>query len=660
MSGGEAKGPDAGGSDAAKTVGRGKRARLRLPSLDRVVAAGVSAARRFPEVAVCGAVSAVSAVIMLEAESPDTWLGLLRVSSLGIPLFIAVTLFGERRDPGSALRWAPRLLAAGFLVLLYFDFERTTYLNVAQRYVHLSATFHLLASVAPHLGAREPRGFWQYNRALLFRFVLATFYGAAVFLGLALALAALQNLFGVDVPPLHYPRLLFLVAFLLHPLFFLAGLPRDFAALDAERRYPGGLRVFSQYVMLPLVALYVVILTAYMGRVLTTGSWPSGWISYLVSGLAVAGILSLLLVHPDRMGAARNWIDRYALAFWIAIVPAAAMVLLALWQRVDQYGITERRYLLGAMALWLAATALHAAVTRTREIKGIPLTLALLGVVTFVGPWSAYAVAERSQVGRLEALLGSHGALVDGRVMPDTVAIPYEAFGQAEAVVFYLVEHHGTDGFEGWYAEEGTASDEAAEADATAEADVAAEGEPGAEVAAVDTVPSPPPDSRERVAAILRELRIRPGPSGLPVQLSAAEPPGPVEADGFDLLVAIGPDGRGLVGGDTVRFAFSGDSLEVVMWLAGREEARAPLAPLVARAGELRGDAPGTRLFTLGVEAERYEVPAAELVVDLVGDAWRARLALRSLTLYPQAGGRLVPGHLVPAAALLRRAEPPG
>lgn len=133
---------------------------------------------------------------------------------------------------------------------------------------------------------------------------------------------------------------------------------------DAGRRWT--LRIVAVAV---LVALYLLFerwqywnLGQRYAHLSVTGSWPSGWISYLVSGLAVVGIFSLLMVHPDRMDAKHGWIDRYARAFWIAIVPSAAMVLMALWQRVDQYGVTERRYLLGV--------------------------LAALGVATFVGPWS--------------------------------------------------------------------------------------------------------------------------------------------------------------------------------------------------------------------------------------------------------------------------------
>ncbi len=606
-----------------------------LPSVERVAAAVSAAVRRFPEVAVCAGVSALSAVVLVEAESveaesPDVWWGLLRVATLGIPLFIAVTLFSERHVTASARRLALRIVAAGILVALYFLFERWEYWSLPQRYGHVSATFHLLVAVAPYLRVSEPRGFWQYNRALLFRFLLATLYAGAVFLGLALALAALDNLFGVEIPDLHYPRLFFLVGFVFHPLFFLAGVPRDFAALDRDRRYPGGLRVFSQYVMLPLVALYVTILTAYLGKVLVTGSWPSGWISYLVSSLAVVGILSLLMVHPDRIEGERGWIDRYALAFWVSILPSAAMVLLALWQRVDQYGITERRYLLGVLAVWLAATALHAVFTRTREIRGIPVTLALLGVVTFAGPWSAYAVAERSQAKRLEEILAAAGVLVDGRVPIDAVEIPFGDWDQAEAVATYLVQHHGTDAIDMWYGDAG------------------------------DT-PELPDGLDERVARIMAALRIRSGPSDRPIQLRvrADAPRVPIPAEGFDFLVASRGDGESIVEGDTLRFAVSEDGLDLVMSLAGREEARGPLAPLIEVAEALRRDGSRGEVVMLdGTETERRDLSAADLVLDLAGDRWAARLALHTLTLQPDGDG-LAAAAFVLDAAMLRAAGPP-
>lgn len=140
--------------------------RPRLPSVARLAAAGDAAVRRFPEVAACAGVSAFSATVLLGAESPDDWWGLLRAASLGIPLFVAITLVCERHGFTSGRRWMLRIVAVAVLVALYLLFERWQYWNLAQRYTHLSVTFHLLVAVAPCLGVDEPRGFWQYNRAL--------------------------------------------------------------------------------------------------------------------------------------------------------------------------------------------------------------------------------------------------------------------------------------------------------------------------------------------------------------------------------------------------------------------------------------------------------------------------------------------------------------
>jgi hypothetical protein len=51
-----------------------------------------------------------------------------------------------------------------------------------------------------------------------------------------------------------------------------------------------GLKVFAQYLLVPIVIRHLVILTAYLVKVLITWDWPSGWIGWLVSGVAAVGI----------------------------------------------------------------------------------------------------------------------------------------------------------------------------------------------------------------------------------------------------------------------------------------------------------------------------------------------------------------------------------
>ena len=54
------------------------------------------------------------------------------------------------------------------------------------------------------------------------------------------------------------------------------------------------------------------------------------------------------------------------------------MLLLAIGKRIQQYGVTEDRYFLVALALWLSGIALFFIVRRNGDIRVIPATLCVL------------------------------------------------------------------------------------------------------------------------------------------------------------------------------------------------------------------------------------------------------------------------------------------
>ena len=590
--------------------------------MDRLLVSAAEVTRRFPEVVLCAAVAGCAGVVAVDSEPGQPWWGLVRTASLGLPLFITLTVLGERSGWGAWLRGPATALGAALLIVLHQHLDPWVDEALAQRYGHLTVTLHLAVSVVPYLAVTEAHGLWQYNRALLFRFVLATLYAGVLFAGLSLALAAVDNLLGVDVPDAHYGRLFLLIAYFFHPVFFLAGVPSDFAALERSRFHPAALRVLSVYVMLPLVAVYVTILMIYLGKIVVTGTWPSGWTGYLVSSLAVVGIFSLLVVHPERIAREGGWIDRYALAFWIAIVPATVMVLLALWQRIEQYGITERRYLLGVLAVWLGAVALHRMITRTRDIRAVPLTLTVVGVVTFAGPWSAYAVAERSQAGRVEEILTVHGALVDGRVAPEVVEIPYDDWEQVDDAVRYLVDNHGTSSLERWYGE----------------------APPGADT-------GDGPEARdEMVERVTAALMIRPEPRERPVDINADDRGAPLSSEGFDLVIVANEKGAAEVGGEDLRFEVTEDGTAIVMRLGGREDGRASLLPVIGMA-EAR---PG-RLARSG----SLTVPRASMILDVDGEALSVRLVFGTVRMEWWDAGLAVTDFGLDAVLLRREAGTP-
>lgn len=422
-----------------------------LPSLGDIVAAAQRAARRFPFVLVAGVVSAVAGMVLISGPKDDAPLvRLLASATLGLPLGFGLAVVAERRARTRVTYWL--IAASGIVVLFGFWYAWASWTETmrAIRYTQLLIAAHLFVAIAPFIGYREPNAFWQYNRILFLRFLTAAVYAAVLWMGLSAALLAINKLLGVGVEGEAYGRLWMVFAFVFHSWFFVAGIPEDFSALESRRDYPRGLRVFTQYVLVTLVVIYLVILTLYFAKVVVTREWPSGWIGYLVSGVAGVGMLSWLLVRPLEDQSEHAWVKGFTRGFYIALMPAIVMLWLAIWKRVAQYGITERRYFLIVLSLWLAGIAVYYTFSRSRNIKVIPATLCVLAVLGLAGPWSAYAVSRANQTNRLASVLERNRLLAGGALRPSTRPVSALDAKAINAGLLYLIETHGRRSVDRW------------------------------------------------------------------------------------------------------------------------------------------------------------------------------------------------------------------
>ncbi|HMB71410.1 MAG TPA: DUF4153 domain-containing protein, partial [bacterium] len=263
--------------------------RSRLPSVQVALAAAVGTLRRYPFVLASAAGAVAAAIVTLEHGADGAALRLVLAATLGIPLFVALATFATGRGDAPAIRWGPSALALLPLAGFFLAADGWSEQVLVRRYAQTSLGLHALVAVLAWVGRDQPNGFWQFNRRLFERFLVSALFSAVLFLGLALALAALDKLFGIEIDEDTYARLWCVVAFLFNTWYFLGGLPRRYDDLDRSTDYPAGLRIFSQYILVPLVLVYLLILTAYLVRVAVTHEWPSGWIGFLVSGVSVLG-----------------------------------------------------------------------------------------------------------------------------------------------------------------------------------------------------------------------------------------------------------------------------------------------------------------------------------------------------------------------------------
>lgn len=400
---------------------------MQLPSVSALVGRAADVLRKFPLTMLLAAVAAVCAVAAVDGPDETGLARIAMVAMLGVPLSIGLALLARYRGWGAARQALWQLAGIALLLLFYRSWPGPDEKPDMLRYLQLSAIVHLGVSFLPFIRGRETSAFWQYNRRLFESFLRAVLFSGVLFAGLAIALVAVDKLFGVHVPPISYPRLWLVMALFVHPWIFLSGVPEEPAELDAAT-YPRALKVFTQYVLTPLVAIYLAIVVLYGVKIIATGSWPSGWVGYLVTSVAVAGMLGFLLVHPLRVQPSEGWIRFYSRMLFLGLIPAAILLLLALWKRVDAYGLTELRVLGLVLGIWLLAMAVMFTTARETAIRTIPLSLAAILLVCFTGPISAARLGIRSQARRLEHLLAASATT------PDRAR-------EASAAVGYLIEN---------------------------------------------------------------------------------------------------------------------------------------------------------------------------------------------------------------------------
>lgn len=353
---------------------------------------------------------------------------IILICNLSLTLLLSGDLYAETKGFDAKKKWGLRLLVLLICAGLYFVLHPIRVTADLYRVAFLAVAGHLLVAFAPFIRKGNLNGFWQFNRTLFLRFLTSGLYAAVLYGGLAIALVSINGLFNVQINSATYIRLLAVVFSGFMTVFFLSGVPKDFEALDKEEFYPKGLKIFTQYVLIPLMTIYLLILLVYEVKIIINWQLPKGLVSSLILGYAIFGILSLLLIYPIREKAGNGWIKLFSKFFYVMMIPLVILLLLAIWKRVGNYGITESRYVLIVLSLWLLFITGYFLLVKAQNIKLIPISLCILSVLAIYGPQSASSVSKYAQINRLKKLFAS-------KVQKDIL--------QREEVVKYLVERHG-------------------------------------------------------------------------------------------------------------------------------------------------------------------------------------------------------------------------
>ncbi len=428
---------------------------FKLPSLVNLFRAAFATLKRFPLASLAAVVGTVLMIQLIELPYDSAltkkYLKIILTCTLLLSSGTALALFFEARRENQIIQVIGKLVLLGLGVLYYFSLSEEINFHEGLFYVLLNISFHLLVSFVPYIFYKNHTSFWQYNKGLFLRILTAVLYTLTLFLGLALALLAIENLFGVDWEWKIYSKLFAFLAGVFNTLFFLSGVPKEIAEEEEIIDYPNGLKVFTQFVLLPLAGIYLVILYLYTGKIIMEWRWPDGWVTKLVLGYSVLGILSFLLIWPLRKREDNQWINIFAKWFFISLLPLIVLLALAIYRRVGEYGITEFRYLVIMLSIWLFVIAVYFIIKGNENIKLIPLSLFFFVLFSSFGFWGAFSVSRMSQKARFERVLTENNMLADGKIVIQENELSFKDRKNMSSIVDFFSERNETNDLQEYF-----------------------------------------------------------------------------------------------------------------------------------------------------------------------------------------------------------------
>lgn len=284
------------------------------------------------------------------------------------------------------------------------------------------------------------KDFVVYVAKILRAFIISNIYSFIVFVGISGIIFALNSLFKFNFGSSVYLRVAIFSFILFNVVTFFSDFPKVRDSFT-DYKYPKAFRILLVYIITPIVIIYTAILLAYFVKILVLWQIPNNLIVNLVIWFASFSIVYLFfLSRVDSI----TFINKFKIVFPFTLFPLLGMMFFAIYLRIKEYGMTENRYIVIAVGLWIFLSLIYYIFYRENSNISIPIFLSVIILITGIGPASATSLSIRSQNARFENLLRDNKMIAGEEIKPN-INIESDAKSQIVDIVSYMVRTDRVD-----------------------------------------------------------------------------------------------------------------------------------------------------------------------------------------------------------------------
>ena len=381
--------------------------------------------------------------ISINQENPDIDEKLWTFFGLGLAMSIAISLFAENFK-NRFLRVVINFLAIAVLgtyVLLLPE----KLLNVhTYQIAVLGLSFTVAAFVVSFYRKNNDNVFWEFSKTTVVQLIISHVFAIVLMLGLSLAVLSLQELFKIHISDKVYANLAVICFAVFLPIYFLSNIPTE--KEKQVYKYDKFFKILGLYILLPILVIYTVILYVYLFQIIIVWELPNGWVTWLVSVLALGGFLTLLIQYPLQVE--NNKTARlFARFFPLILFPLLILMTVGISRRFGDYGLTINRSFVFLLNFWLYGISIYLFVSQSKHLKWILISFSCVAFLSVVGPWSVFNITKHSIKKELVNTLFSNNYLVNNKVVSEEVAnktiVTKEVNAILSAKIEYLYDNYG-------------------------------------------------------------------------------------------------------------------------------------------------------------------------------------------------------------------------
>ena len=385
---------------------------MNFPSISEITDKAQNAFKRFPLTLLWAIFGTFFCIYLIEYNSRDFFdvhSDIVLTLIVGISWLIGMQFFIEQLENPKKSQWI-KLVVLALLGLLYWYFPKEQHYDDSPIYLFRFFLFliagHLFVLFAPFLLKWDKNAYWNYLKSIGTAIIRSLFFSGILYIGLILALAAIDALFDVSIKGKRYGQLFLFCLGIVNTWIYLSDFPKNILQ-NTTIYFQKALEVLVKYILIPLVILYLAILYAYSAKIVIQWELPKGWVSYLVIALSFLGYIIQVIINPIQKNLKSWTINKFYPWFYFLLIPLNVLLFVAILRRITDYGITENRYFVIAIAIWNVGILAYLLLSRKKALKVIPISLFVITLLSSIGFWSAFKVSENSQVNQFNSLFTS-------------------------------------------------------------------------------------------------------------------------------------------------------------------------------------------------------------------------------------------------------------